>query len=434
MALTNRCPVSHAIPWLERDFQSDPYAVLLPYREESPVFYEPELDHYVVTRYDDIEHVLLDRDTFAAANASAPLWPPCPEAQAILAAEGYKRVPTLNNSDPPRHGPMRRAVFTCMSRARIRGLEPSVREYALELVGGLIDTPVADLVKDLAYPLPAHAGLGLLGVPEADIEMIKAWGDRRVLMTYGHLSPADQIEVAHNVGAFWRYVEGFVAERDADRSDDLTSDLLAYKDDHSDEVTVEDVVNMVYAMALAGHESTTNAISSGLRHLLAHRDQWDALVADRSLIPNAVEECLRFDPPVLGHRRITTRDTEISGVSLPQGARVIMLFGSAHRDPGHFDDPVAFDVRRANANTHLSFGKGVHFCLGAPLARMELQIVLELLTEQAPHLRLVADQSFPYAGNAMWRTLSELLAEPRPHTRTDATGVAIESAPRTASA
>jgi cytochrome P450 len=414
MTIASGCPVSHSVPWLEREFQLDPYVVLGKYREQAPVFYDPEIDHYVVTRYDDIEHVLTDRDTFAAANASSPLWPPCPEAQQVLAAEGYKRVPTLNNSDPPRHGPMRRAVLTCMSRARIRGLEPDVRHHAERLIEVFVDRPVADLVKDLAFPLPAQAGLGLLGVPEEDFEQIKAWGDRRVLMTYGHLPPADQVDVARNVGAFWRYVEGFVADRDSDRRDDLTSDLLAYRDDHPDEVKIEDIVNMVYALALAGHESTTNALSSGLRHLLAHRDQWDALVEDRALIPNAVEECLRFDAPVLGHRRIATRDTEISGVPLPQGARIIMLFGSAHRDPGHFAQPDEFDVQRDNAATHLSFGKGVHFCLGAPLARMEFQIVLELLTEQAPRLRLVADQTFPYAGNAMWRTLSELLVEPRP--------------------
>jgi len=408
------CPVTHAVPWFDRTFQLDPYPLLADYREESPVFFDPELDHYVVTRYADIEAMLLDRDTFASANASSPLWPPCKEAQEILAAEGYKRVPTLNNADPPRHGPMRRAVFTCMSRARIRDLEPSIRHHAEVLVEALVEKPVADLVADLAYPLPAHAGLGLIGTPEEDTEMIKAWGDKRVLLSYGHLAPDEQVEVAHNVGAFWRYVEGFVADRDAERRDDLTSDLLRYHDEHPDEVTVDDVVNMVYSMALAGHESTTNALSSGLRHLMARRDQWDALVADRSLIPNAVEECMRFDPSVLGHRRITTCDTEIGGVALPEGSRIIMLFGSAHRDPAHFPAPDELDVERDNAGTHLTFGKGAHFCLGAPLARMEFEIVLELLTEHAPAMRRVEGQAFPYAGNALWRTLSELLVEPRP--------------------
>lgn len=414
MTVVSGCPVTHEVPWFEPGFQRDPYAVLAEFREESPVFFDPELGHYVVTRYADIEHILTERETFAAANASSPLWPPCQEAQDILAAEGYKRVPTLNNSDPPRHGPMRRAVFTCMSRARIRSMEPSIRHYAEALVGALVEKPVADLVADLAYPLPAHAGLGLMGIPEEDTEQIKAWGDKRVLLSYGRLTPEEQVDVARNVGAFWRYVEEFVATRDAQREDDLTSDLLGYRDEHPDQVTTDDVVNMVYSLALAGHESTTNALSSGLRHLLARPDQWRAVVADRSLIPNTVEECLRYDPSVLGHRRITTRETEVGGVPLPEGARVIMLFGSAHRDPAHFVEPDTFDVHRGNADTHLVFGKGAHFCLGAPLARMEFEVVLELLTEHAPAMRLVDHQEFPYAGNAMWRTLSQLLVVPRP--------------------
>jgi cytochrome P450 len=414
MTAVSGCPVSHEVPWFERSFQRDPYSVLTAYREESPVFFDPELGHYIVTRYADIEQILTDRETFAAANASSPLWPPCQEAQDILAAEGYKRVPTLNNSDPPRHGPMRRAVFTCMSRARLRNLEPSIRHHAEDLVVALVEKPVTDLVADLAYPLPAHAGLGLIGTPEEDTEMIKAWGDKRVLLSYGRLAPAEQVGVARNVGAFWRYIEEFVATRNAERRDDLTSDLLRYRDEHPAEVTTDDVINIVYSMALAGHESTTNALSSGLRHLLARPDQWSELAANRSLIPNAVEECLRFDPSVLGHRRITTRDTEVGGVVLPEGSRLVMLFGSAHRDPAHFDEPDAFDVHRENADTHLTFGKGAHFCLGAPLARMEFEVVLELLTEHAPEMRLVEDQEFAYAGNALWRTLTQLLVVPRP--------------------
>lgn len=408
-------PASHAVPWFGADFQHDPYPLLATLREEGPVFHDSEFDHFVVTRYDDIERVLLDRETFAAANASSPIYPPCKEAQEILAQEGYKRVPTLNNADPPRHAPMRKAVFTCMNRRRLLALESEVRSQAEALVERLAVKPVTDLVADLAHPLPAHAALGLIGTPPEDTDRIKSWGDKRVLLSYGGLSKDEQIEVAKNVGAFWRYCEDFVAQRDRDRRDDFTSDLLRYREENADVVTVDDCVNIVYSMVLAGHESTTNAIASGLRHLLSAPEQWQALVNDRTLIPNAVEECLRFDPPVLGHRRITACDTEISGVQLAKGSRLIMLFGSAHRDPRHFGaDADRFDVRREDARTHLTFGKGVHFCLGAPLARLEMEVVLEYLTRRTPELRLVPDQPLPYANNALWRTLTELLAQPKP--------------------
>ena len=407
------CPVTGDVDWLGQEFLVDPYPTLASLREESPVFFDEELGYYVVTRYADIERCLIDRSTFLAQGASSPVWPPIDEAQRILAEQGYKRVPTLNNSDPPRHGPMRKAVFTCMSRARLAALEPELREYATELVTALVEKPVTDLVADLAYPLPGRAGLGLLGIPVEDFDQIKAWSGGRVLFTYGHLPADDQVQVAKNVIAFWHYVEAFVADCDADRGDDFTSDILRYHDERPEEVTIDDIVNIVYAMALAGHDSTTNAMGSMLRHLLAHQDQWKALVEDRSLIPNAVEEALRFDGPVSGHRRTVAVDTELGGVPIPAGSRLVLLFASADRDPQHFPDPDRLDVRRDNSADHLSFGKGVHFCLGAPLARMEMRIALELLTEHAPDMRLVADQTFPYVPITMFRSLEHLFASPR---------------------
>lgn len=403
------------VGWLQQDFLVDPYPRLAELREQTPVFFDEELGYYVVTRYDDIERCLVDRTTFLAQGASSPVWPPVEEAQRILTEQGYKRVPTLNNADPPRHGPMRKAVFTCMSRARLASLEPELREYATELVTTLVEQPVADLIADLAFPLPGRAGLGLLGIPVQDFDQIKAWSGGRVLFTYGHLPEDEQVQVAHNVIAFWQYVEQYVSDRDRDRDrgDDFTSDILRYRDEHPDEVTTDDVVNIVYSMALAGHDSTTNAMGNMLRHLLAHQDEWRALVDDPSLVPNAVEEALRFDGPVSGHRRTAAIDTEVGGVPIPAGSRLVLLFGSADRDPEHFPDPDRLDVRRENSAEHLSFGKGVHFCLGAPLARMEMRIALELLTEHAPGMHLVADQTFPYVPITMFRSLEHLFVAPR---------------------
>lgn len=407
------CPVTSDIDWLQQDFLVDPYPTFADLREQSPVFFDEEIGYYVVTRYEDVERCLVDRTTFLAQGASSPVWPPDETAQQILTEQGYKRVPTLNNADPPRHGPMRKAVFTCMSRARLAALEPELREYATQLVTALLDKPVSDLVADLAFPLPGRAGLGLLGIPVEDFDQIKAWSGGRVLFTYGHLPADEQVQVARNVIAFWHYIERYVNERDAHRSDDFTSDILGYHDEHPDEVTLDDVVNIVYSMALAGHDSTTNAMGNMFRQLLAHQDQWRALVDDPSLIPNAVEEALRFDGPVSGHRRTVAVDTELGGVPIPAGSKLVLLFASADRDPQHFPEPDRLDVRRDNSVEHLSFGKGVHFCLGAPLARMEMRIALELLTEHAPNMRLVPDQEFPYVPITMFRSLERLLVSPR---------------------
>ncbi|MCU1346567.1 MAG: putative cytochrome hydroxylase, partial [Acidimicrobiia bacterium] len=244
-------------------------------------------------------------------------------------------------------------------------------------------------------------------------EMLKGWSARRVLFTLGKLSVEEQVEVAENVGSFWQYCEKYVALRDADRQHDLVSDLLRYKDEHPDLVTLDDAVNITYSMALAAHDSTSNGMGNALRHLLAHQDQWKALVADPSLIPNAVEESLRFDGPVLGHRRTAAVDTEIGGIPIPAGSKLVLLFCSGAHDSEHFVAPDALDVTRANAAEHFAFGKGVHFCLGAPLARLEIQIAIELLTELAPDMTLVPDQDFPYQPNALFRSIERLLAVPR---------------------
>jgi cytochrome P450 len=406
---TRTCPVSHDVGWLEQPFLVDPYPRLAELRAEAPVFFDEELDHYVVTRYADVEACLLDRGTFLAKNASSPIWPPVEEAQRILTEQGYKRVPTLNNADPPRHGPMRKAVLACLSPRRMQALEPGIRRYARGLVEPLLGKGEVDLVSALTHPLPGWAGLSLLGVPEEDFDQIKAWSTGRVLLTYGHLPPAEQIAVARNVVAFWRYVEGFVTRLDGDRGDDFTSDLLRYHDEHPDLVTIDDIVNITYSLALAGHDSTTNGMGNALRHLLAHRDQWDRLVADPALIPNAVEEALRFDGPVLGHRRTAAVDTEIGGVPIPAGAKLVLLFASAAHDGDRFAQPDVLDVARPNADEHFAFGKGVHFCLGAPLARLEMRIALELLVDLMPGIHLVEDQAFPYSPNALFRSVERLL-------------------------
>src|SRR3954452_8470147 len=217
------CPVSHGVGWLEQEFLADPYGRLAKLRSESPVFYDDELQHFIVTRYADIEKCLLDRATFVAKNASAPLWDPAPEAQQVLAQQGYKRVPTLNNSDPPRHAPMRKAVFTCLTPRRLRSLENDLRAYARGLIEGFVNKAEVDLVSEFTHPFPGWAAFTLLGIPEEDFELIKRWSARRVLFTLGRLSVEQQVEVAENVGAFWQYVERFVDERNADRRDDFTS-------------------------------------------------------------------------------------------------------------------------------------------------------------------------------------------------------------------
>jgi cytochrome P450 len=162
---------------------------------------------------------------------------------------------------------------------------------------------------------------------------------------------------------------------------------------------------------MAAHETTTNLLSNGVRRLMENRDQWDLLVADPSLIPNAVEECLRYDTPVITWRRRAKQEIDISGTLIPENATILMMFFSANWDPDRFENPATFDVLRKDARAHLTFGKGVHFCSGAPLARLEMKIVLENLVEKLPNMKLVPGQKFEFTPNIAMRGPNSMLVD-----------------------
>jgi cytochrome P450 len=406
------CPIAHDYDPLDPIVVADPYPALRHLREEGPVFYLPSLDHYIVTRFDDIEAILKDRVTWSAANASSPLIPVCPAAQDVLNSD-FKRVPTLNNADPPRHAPMRKSVLAVMTPRRLRALEPVLRDFATSLVEGFAGKPVIDFVGEYSFPFPGFAAFSLLGFPDSDTDRLKEWSRTRVLLTYGRLSDEQQVATANDIVAMWRYVEDFVEHRTAEPLEDLTSDLVKLAREQPDQLTTFDIVNIVYSMALAGHETTMNTIGSGLLALLRDRHQWQRLIDEPTLIPNAVEEILRFDGPVLNHRRVAKEDTSIGGIDIQAGSRIMMCFAAADHDPSHFgDDAETFRVDRSEAEFHLAFGKGAHLCLGAALGRLETQITLELLTTMTPEMELVSGQELQYSPNALFRGLRSLLVAP----------------------
>lgn len=408
-----RCPVVHDVDLLDPEYVHDPYPTLRRWREEGPVVYLPELDHYVITRYADVEQILLDRDTWSAANVSSPLQAPCEAAQAVLRA-GYTRIPTLSNADPPRHGPMRKSVLAVMTPRRLRALEPVLRDYARGLVEGFRDQPVVDFVEAFTFPFPGFAGFSLLGFPAGDTDMLKEWSRKRLLLTYGKLADDDQVEAATAMLAMWKYVDDFVARRWAEPVDDLTSDLVRLSGEKPDQLNQFDIVNIVYSMALAGHETTTNTIGNGVLALLLHREQWQRLIEDPGSIENAVEEILRFEGPVVHHRRIAKVATTVGGVELPAGAKVMISFGSGGHDPAEFgDDADEFRIDRSEAELHLAFGKGAHLCLGATLARLEIRLTLELLTTMTPDIELVPDQQIDRIESPLLRGPRTLLVAPQ---------------------
>jgi cytochrome P450 len=399
------CPVVHGFDPLSRDFLADPYAELDRVRDRGPVFFSPVLDRWVVIGYAEIERVLLDPATFSAAEAQRTLYPVCPEAQAILG--GLELLPTMSNADPPRHTRFRSVIMRALSPRRMAALEPVIQERSLALIDSFTPAGAGDIVAALCHPLPAATLFTLIGFPPGDAEQIKAWCEDKIEVNWGRPSAEQQVRSAHSMVAFLHHCTALVRARRAQPADDLTSDLVA----DERELTDEEAASLLFALSFAGHETTTNMLGNALFQLLSRPGLWDRVCADRALIPGAVEETLRFDTSVPMWRRVSTRETVLGGVTLPEGARLVLSFGAAGHQPDRFPEPDRFDVERADARRQLSFGKGIHLCAGASLARLEGRIVLNALADRVPGLRLSPGRQPRYPANISFRGPRELWVE-----------------------
>jgi cytochrome P450 len=406
----------HGFDPLSQDFLSDPYGELDQVRNHGPVFYSPVLERWLVTGYAEIEQVLLDPSTFSAVEAQRTLYPLCPEAAAILGGLGL--VPTLSNADPPQHSRYRSVIMRALSPRRMAKLEPVIQDRTIALIdafmaaGGTDDSGRrtggrGDIVAALCYPLPAATMLALIGFPPEDADQIKAWCEDKIEVNWGRPSEEQQLRSAHSMVAFLAYCRDCVRARRAQPADDLATDLVV----DERELTDEEASSILFALSFAGHETTTNMLGNALFQLLTHRGLWDRVRSDRTLIPGAVEETLRFDTSVPMWRRVSTRDTMLGGFALPKGARLVLWFGAAGREPARFADPNRFEIERADARRQLSFGKGIHLCAGASLARLEGRIVLDALADRVPGLRLAAGTGLRYPANISFRGPRELWVE-----------------------
>ncbi|HET7487370.1 MAG TPA: cytochrome P450 [Acidimicrobiales bacterium] len=383
------------------DYLADPYPQLAEAREAAPAFYSPALDHWVVTRYDDIRNIFLAPAVFSAANALAPFTPPCPAAARKLADVGL--LPTLADADPPAHTRVRRMANSAFTPRRVATMEPVVRAVVARFCDERLRLGHADIIRDFAWDLPVIVLFSILGAPVEDVAQVKEATLSRVLITYGKPSAEDQVRAADGLVAFWHYAQALVEDRIRDPRDDFTTDLVQARDADGDGLTAAEASTVTLNLLVAGHETTTSLLGNAFRRLLEDGDAWDQLCADPTLIPGAVEEVLRLDAPIIAWRRRTTQPVDIGGVTVPQGANLLLMLGSANRDPAKFPQPDAFDVRRPNARQHLSFGFGAHVCLGAPLARLEARIVLEEVSARLPSLRLAAGQPLEFLPNISFR-------------------------------
>ena len=357
--------------------REDPFTVLAQARREQPVFYASELRLWVVTRHEDVLTVLRDHRTFSSVGALTSAAAPRPREVTEILAEGHPEMPYIIEVDPPLHDRIRGLVARAFTPRRIEALEPRIEEIAAELIDGFAALGSVDIVEAFAWPLPLRVLGELFGFPEQDLVRIHHWGTDWLLLQQDRPT-AELVEHARGLVELQRYCVDAVEQRMRRSTDDLLGALVAANDSSADPLSVVEIAGLPLDLMVAGHVTVTRAIGSTLARLFVEPELREHLL-DPLLAPKAIEEILRLESPAQGLFRVTTREVELGGATLPEGARVMAHFASANRDECVFADPDGYCPERGNTGKHLAFGKGIHFCIGAPLGRLELRIALPML-------------------------------------------------------
>ena len=397
------CPVDESFDPLSPEFLADPYAAMTRRPARNPIFFAPSIGYYVVSRYADVEAVFRDPATYSAAVAQAPLAPIVPEAQEILLAGGHKPQPSMASLDEPAHGRLRKPAARAFSMKRVTAMVPVIEATTARLLDQVGTATEFNLVGMLAFPLPANIVFSLMGVPEQDYAQLKQWCGYRAALAWGRPAAEDQVEIATSMAAYRGYMRDLVEAKVREPGNDLASDLIAIHREDPERLTLDEIASILFSLSFAGHETTTGLIANTVRRLLEEPSRWAEIVQRPDLIPAAVEETLRYDPSVAVWRRVTTRPVTLGGVDLPAGARLFLWLAAAGRDEAVFARPGEFDVHRPDAERHLAFGKGLHYCLGANLGKLEAQIAVAELVRRYPDLRLAPDQRLTFHANISFR-------------------------------
>ncbi|HEX4360250.1 MAG TPA: cytochrome P450 [Pseudonocardia sp.] len=388
-----RCPFAHGRPYdpLTVAAAEDPQPWLSAARASAPVFHHEPLDLYVVTRHADILAVLRDPATFSSryANKFKPM-----DSPALRAAfpHGHPGLRAMTLTDPPAHSRIRRLANVALTPAAVARTEPAMRHRCARLVDGFAADGEADLMARYSSPITVLMITDLAGLPESLDVDLHQWAQDYFAMTLGApplTEPAERA-IADRAVRMTAFLTDFVEQRRDTPRDDLVSALLAARTPEGDAaLTTVEVIAVLNSLLVAGVETTAVFVPMLLRELLRHPEQWAALRADPALLPFVIEEGLRRLSTARGVRRTATRDTEIAGVPIPAGKDVFLTYASANHDEAVFAEPDRFDIRRARADRHLSFGKGIHYCIGAPLARLQSSVAVRTVLDRLPGLRLV---------------------------------------------
>lgn len=411
-----QCPFAHGEPFdpVSLSVARDPHPWYRAARDQAPVFYVPEVDAWFVTRYRDVLEVLGKPTVFSNAEANEfkdlRRYPPLHAAY----PEGHPGRHSMLKKDPPEHTRVRRLAQKAFTPKAVKRMAPQIRRRADQLIDGFIADGRCDYADRFALRFPVLVVADITGAPVELADDFSLWGRDYFAMVKGapEPTPEQQAEIADRGVRIQTWMTEFIEQQRRRPGDNLTAALIhARSDDGSPALSDDEVLGVLNSNLVAGIDTTTIFLPLLVRELLRRPRVWEELRADRSLIPRAVDEALRFWAPARTNRRAVTEDTEIAGVPIPKGAKLYIAIASADRDGEVFADPDNFDIHRENAHRHLSFGRLTHMCLGAPLARLEAQTAVEALIDRIPDVRLAAEQADHWLPHAILPRFTTLALE-----------------------
>ena len=394
---------------MDPDIQESPFDYYHALHEQAPVYFMPDTEAFLVTRYRDVQHVIRHPEIWSndlLGKAGFSMFQHA-EAQAILEAEGWPRD-TKFQSDPPIHRDYRALVADAFTAGRVRKLEGFIRDTTSDLIDEMAQSEECDFLTKFAAWLPIRVVTHLLGLPEEDAPRIKHWSDAWVEPLSGVVTKEREIEVARLGIELQHYLAGWMERKIENPPQDVLCDLARASFPDGRPLPMAEKMGLAEHLIVGGHETATSALASGLMLLIQHPSVEAELREDPALVKNFVEEVLRLESPSQGFFRYAVQDGEVAGVSIPQGSMVHVRFAAANRDPEQFPDPDTLDLHRSNGGSHMAFSQGEHHCVGAPLARLELQVAFESLLERFEDFAFKPKTALKHIPGLALRTLEAL--------------------------
>jgi cytochrome P450 family 144 len=389
------------------DGLENPYPVYDRLRAEAPVSELPGTGMWLVTRHADVLDALSRPEDFSSHLAALLYLGGDGDASLVDAGGGEGgAVDVLATTDPPEHTAHRKLVSTAFTNRKMADLEPSVREFVESRLAPALARGRLDWIDQVALPLPITVVAGVLGLPVDDTGRLQFWSDRGIELLSGFATPERLLACSRDIADFMAYLVARIAEATDSPADTVVATLGHAARDGS--LTELEAASLLLQLVSAGSDSTSSLVGSSARLLAEHPDLQDSLRANPAAIPAFVEEAVRLESPFRGHFRVTARDTELGGVELAAGTRLMLLWGAANRDAAVFDRPEEIDLDRASHERHVGFGLGIHFCVGAPLARLETRVALEVLLARTRTFRPAEDAPPRHVPSLFVRRLAEL--------------------------